>query len=258
MARRDPAVLAVPMEDFNQSDNILIYGLTGTGKTTLAGQLPNATFFSAEPGIIAAQRSGSKAQVVHIKNWITAEKALDSAESGGYGSTEWLIVDTASTVQQMMYRYWTDKQHKFNLKYDEDIPDLAGHQKVQFMTRRYFSRLVDLPINVLFLSHAMQTENNDGSGLWLPAIDGQAKKGYLVAQYCMGLMNAVGYMGVKENKKGDVTRRIVWQHTHDKKSDIIYTAKDQYTVFGRYTDDITMPELLALIGRPTKAKKSKA
>jgi hypothetical protein len=257
MAKRDPAVLAVPMEDFSTSQNIMVYGLTGAGKTTLAASLPSATYLSAEPGIIAAKRAGSTARVVHIPDWQHAERARTAAQDGQYGDSEWLIVDTVSTIQQKAYRYWTEKQNKMNPKYDEDIPDLQGHQKVQFMTRRWVADMVDIPQNVLFLAHAMLTENNDGSGVWLPSIDGQAKKGFQVAQYCMGLMNAVGFMAVKGGPKDSIIRRILWQQYEDTKKDIIYTAKDQYSVFGRYTDDVSMVDLARMIDAPTKGKKSK-
>jgi hypothetical protein len=247
------------MEDFNSSHNIMIYGYTGAGKTTLAGSAPNAVFFNCEPGIIAAKRSGSTASLVQMSTWQKAEAARTAAQDGQYANRDWIIVDTVTTMQQKAFRYWTEKQHGINPKYDEDIPDLQGHQKVQFLTKRWVSDMVDLPQNVLFLCHAMPTENEDGSTVMMPSIDGQAKKGFAVSQYCMGLMNAVGYMGVKETPKGDQIRRIIWQHTEDKNKDILYIAKDQYSALGRYTDDVTMPDLLAMIGNPAqKAKKEKA
>jgi hypothetical protein len=257
------ALAAVPIEEFSPTANWMIYGLTGVGKTSLAAGLASNTFISPEPGIVAAKRRAMILQtdprVVKVRNWEDCETALVQAERGDYDS-EWITLDTLTTMQILMYRYWTGKQNDANpLKYDVDIADLAGHFKVQMMTRRYISRWVDTDYNVLVLCHAMQTEDNDGSGLWLPAIEGQAKKGHLVAQYCMGLMNAVGYMGITTDEKDREHRRIVWQHTHDRKKDIIYTAKEQYGgALGRYTDDLEMPQLLALTERPVKPKKKKA
>ena len=255
-------LLAVPLEEFGESINGMIYGMSGVGKTSIAASLPNPVFLGSEPGIIAATRMRSRLGLtngrgVPIRDWTKFERAVDAVEDGKYDDAEWIVVDTISTMQQLAFRYWTNSEHKRNPKMDEDIPDQGGHQKVQFLTRKMVSRLVDAPINVLFLAHLMAPENNDGSTVYLPAIEGQAKKGYAVAHYCMGLMNIVGFMGVKEVKSGEV-RRIVWQHTEDKTKDIIYTAKDQYGVLGRYTDDVMMPELLAKIAAPVVAKKSKA
>lgn len=256
-AKPDRAVLAVEMEEFNESDNWMIYGLSGVGKSCLAGELPDAVFWSAEPGTIAAKRRGSTAKVVRIKTWESFEKALTAAENGQYDDRKWIIVDTFSTIQQLGFRYWTTHMHDVNPKMDVDVPDQGGHQKVQFMTRRTIARLVDLPQNVLVLCHAMEVENNDGSGVWLPHIEGQAKKGYAVANYCMGLMNLIGYMGVREGKDGEISRRIIWQHTEDKKKDVIYTAKDQYSRMPRFTDDMTMDEIMERIFADTSVKKSK-
>lgn len=253
----------IDVEEWRATHNWMIYGLTGAGKTDLAASLPSNTFLAAEPGILAAvgasKRFGTSPKMVRVRKWEECEAFVIRAEAGGF-DTEWLTIDTLSTVQIAMFRYWTGKQNDFNpTKYDVDIPDLAGHQKVQFMTRRWVSRLVDTDYHILFLCHAQQTEDKDGSGLWIPAIEGQAKKGNLVANYCMGLMNAVGYMGAFTEKGGKEHRRILWKLTHNPNTDIIYTAKEQYNgALGKYTDDKSMPELLEMAAQGlTGARRKK-
>lgn len=257
------AVVSVDLEDFNASMNWMVYGLPGAGKTSLAASLPSNTFINCEPGIIAGARM-SKAlgtfggqKVDHLKKWEDAERAVGRAEAGSY-DTEWLTIDTLSTIQQLCFRYWTAREHVRNPKMDEDVPDQGGHQKVQFLIRKWVSRMVDTDYNIMFLCHAMSTENSDGSGVWLPSIEGQAKKGYAVAHYVMALMNAVGYMGVREGKKDTQIRRVLWQTYEDTRKDIIYTAKEQFGgVLGRYTDDLMMPELLAKVNAPVKLSSAK-
>ena len=255
---KHPSVLAVPLSDFNVSMNWMVYGLPGCGKTGLAAGLPNNVFFNCEPGIITAKRMKSDAEVVHLRNWDDVEEAIQAAEDGAYDGAEWITVDTLSTIQQLGFRWQTNRAHGLNQKQDIDVPDLQGHQKVQFMTRRFVSKLVDLPINVMFLCHMMATENNDGSTVTLPSIEGQAKKGYAVASYCMALMNTVGYMEVRD-VDDEQQRGILWQTREDPKKDIIYTAKDNFGVLGTYTRKPYMPDLLAKVNAPTvlKAKKAK-
>jgi hypothetical protein len=256
VAKKHSPVLAVPLEDFNVSMNWMIYGIPGCGKTSLTAKLPNNVYFNCEPGIIAAKRMGSDAEVVQLKNWDMVEEALLAAEDGMYDGAEWITVDTVTTVQQLGYRWQTVRANKFNPKQDIDVPDQGGHQKVQFMTRRFVSRMVDLPINVMFLCHAMATENNDGSTVMMPAIEGQAKKGYAVAGFCMAQMNTVGYMEVREVKKQQ-QRGILWQTKEDKKKDCIYTAKDNFGVLGTYTRKPDLLELLAKVNAPSVLKNKK-
>lgn len=253
----------ISVEDWKATHNWMVYGLTGAGKTDLAASLPSNTFLAAEPGILAAvgasRRFGTHPKMIRVRTWEQVEEFVRQAEAGNF-DTEWLTIDTLSTVQIMCFRWWTTKQNGLNPKWDEDIPDQGGHQKVQFLTRKLVSRLVDTDYNVLFTCHAQQTEDKDGSGLWLPAIEGQAKKGYLVANYCMGLMNAVGYMRAvtDPDKARTEHRRILWKLYHDPESDIIYTAKEQYGgALGRYTDDKSMPELLAMAERGMTGGKGK-
>lgn len=261
MSTKARAIAEVPLEDFNESKNIMVYGFTGCGKTVLGGTAPNAVILGTEPGVIAAKRAGSKAGLVRITSSRDAWTWLEDAQNGKYSHRDWAIVDTVSMLQHRILRNTMKELVAVKPTRDIDLPDRAEHQKMQNELKRWVEQVVDLPINTLFLAHAMRVEDIDGGGMMIPHIEGGASKGYTISNYVSALMNAVGYMGVRTIKRRGEdpreVRRILWQPYHDADKDIMYQAKDQFAAFGRYTDDIDMPGLLAKLEQPT-ARRTRA
>jgi len=250
MANR--ALAGVPLEDFNASTNIMLYGLPGSGKTSLAGTAPRALFWGCEPGVKAAKRRGSKAHMIKITSWDQAWGLLLTAESGDTGGHEWYIIDTISSFENIVMRSDLDKGYAENpAKRSEYIPGIDQHQLRQNQLKRFVERMVDIPVNTLWLAHEQRPENDDGDIMLLPSISGGADKGYPVCNYIMGLMDCVGYV-VWTEVEGERIQRIIWQHTTFTKNKLttIITAKDQFDVFGPFTDNYLMPDIIAAIGAP--------
>lgn len=252
------AVAEIPLEDYNESINILIYGFPGCGKTVLAGTAPNATFLACEPGIRSARRAGSKAGMVKISNAADAWSWLEDAQNGKYAHRDWLLVDTATTLQRKFMRSALDEMVARRPDRDRDLPDRPEHQLSQNRLKRWVEQVIDLPQNVILLAHCMRVEDLEGGVMMMPTIEGGADKGYAVANYVMALMTSVGYMGIKTFKDGRETRRILWQPTHDPAKDITYMAKDHLNAFGRYTDDVTVPDLIARIETPKRRTRGES
>lgn len=246
------AVLEVPLEDFNESISLMVYAFPGMGKTVLAGMAPNAVFVASEPGVIAAKRAGSKAGFCRIRQSADAWTWLRDAQNGKYDHREWAIIDTLTMLQNKIMRTTLDAAHARKPERDLDLPDRPEHQKVQNELKRWVEQVVDLPINKIFLAHAMRVEDEDGGAMMIPSIQGGADKGYTIANYCMALMNSVGYLQVVNLKDRGQVHRIRWQPYHDPKKDMLIQAKDQFNVFGKFTDDKTMPELIEMINAPVK------
>lgn len=264
------AIAEIPLEDFNESINIMIHSWSGQGKTVFGCSAPNAVLASAEPGSISAKRQGSTATLVRIPDWQTAMDLVLSVENGDFAHRDWMVIDTASTIQRKNMRAILERAHSQNPNRDEDIPAIQDYQKNQNSFQRWVERMVDAPLNMVWLCHTMRVEDSDGSARYLPSIMGGPDKGYPIANYIMGLMNAVGYMEKRTLPKTEKSprrevRRILWQPYHDPEKDVTYTAKDQFDCLGRMTDDITMPEVIELIensgsqiSKPTPVKKRRA
>lgn len=251
------AVLEVPLEEFNESLNLMLYAFPGMGKTVLAGFAPNAVFVASEPGVRAARRAGSTATVCRIQRSVDAWTWLRDAQNGKYDHREWVIIDTITMLQNKIMRTTLDEAHRRKPERDLDLPDRPEHQKVQNELKRWVEQVVDLPINKIWLAHAMRVEDEDGGAMMLPSIQGGADKGYVIANYVMALMSAVGYLQVVSLKDRGQVRRIRWQPYHDARKDILIQAKDQLNAFGKFTDDKTMPELISMIDAPAKQQRRK-
>jgi hypothetical protein len=250
VARR--AIAEVPLEDFNESMNIMIHSWPGQGKTVFGCSAPNATLVSAEPGSISAKRQGSKAGLVKIRTWEDCQDLVTAVENGEFAHREWMVIDTASTIQRKNMRSILDRAHAANPNRDEDIPAIQDYQKNQNSFQRWVERMVDAPINMVWLCHTMRVEDQNGDALYLPAIMGGPDKGFPIANYVMGLMNVVGYMETKTLPKTEDApkrrvRRILWQPYDDPEKGVRYTAKDQFDCLGRWSDDQTMPDIIAKI-----------
>lgn len=238
----------VDLEEFGESYNILIYGNSGVGKTVLGGTAPNALIASAEPGAKAAKRQGSKAKLRRVDSWFDAMDILARITSAdpAYTVFDWIVIDTADTFQKKNLRWILDDVVRQNPKRDKYIPALQDRGKWHLMFEDWVAQMVDAPINCLFLVHPARSEDEDGEEVVNPGLDG--KKG-MVSQYVCGLMDAVGYMSVTENKAGAQVRRILWETWGP------YFAKDQFDRLGRWTDDATMPDLISLIEGPKRTRK---
>ena len=231
--------------------NVMIYGDSAVGKTHLAGTLPGRILILAgEPGYVSAANAGAKGQVRLIPDPATASAAISWLEAGNVSRYDWVVVEGLSTLQNKFLLAYCAEAFDANpaKRTHRNLPDKPDYFNAQNMMKSLTSRFVDLPVNVLFTTHAMRPENDEGELLVLPAIQG---KGYEVSNFVSGQMYLVGYMAPrlirKQGEEPKQVRRILWQTIKDAKTDTIYYAKDQSNRLGRYTDDLSMPEILQMV-----------
>jgi hypothetical protein len=259
----------VDLEEFVVPHNIMVFGPIGVGKTIFGAGAPNNLIWNCEPGIASAKRMGLHPKAEWIRSWSDAWEMMEEAESGNTGGHDWFTIDTLSTLENLDMRQVLEEMVERNPRRDPDLPDRAEHQLRQNRLKRFVERMTDIPVNKLWLCHEMRVEDDNGETLVLPSISGGADKGYPVANYIMSLMNAVGYMNVadiRENeevpeeeettpRKGKAklraptrrVRRIVWEPLTA--NGVTYRVKEHFGgVLGRWTDDLSMPDIIDLIG----------
>jgi hypothetical protein len=162
--------------------------------------------------------------------FIKAYRWIKENPDHGY---EWLVIDNAADMQNAMMRGILETAKKANSNRDEDIPAIQDYQKWYLMFKRFVKAINNLPVNTLWTAHAMRKADHDGEDIVLPNILGQD---YSIAQFFCGAMQAVGYMDVRAQGKGEdrvAVRRVLWETVGP------HFAKDRYMfrkdVANRYT-----------------------
>lgn len=247
------STLEVDLEGFQESQNWMIHAWPGQGKTVWATGAPNSTLVSAEPGAVSAKLFGRKGVgLVRVHEWADAVNVRREMERGNFSHRDWMIIDTISSLQNKNQNSVLDAAVAQNPKRDPDIPAIQDYQKQQNSLKRWVEFMVDYPINTIWLAHTMRVEDQEGGVVFMPTILGGADKGFPVANYVLGLMNAVGYMEMRgvvkeEGAAPTMVRRILWQPYHNPDTDIRYIAKDHFGALGTYTDNMDFPGHLALV-----------
>jgi hypothetical protein len=248
--------------------NILLYGDSGCGKTVLAGTLPGRVLYLAgEPGYISAARMGARGKVRLIPDTATASAAIAWLEGGGAQQFDWIVPEGLGTMQNKFLLNYAAEAWDANpaKRQHRNLPDKPDYFNAQNFVKSWVARLIDLPCNVLFTSHAMRPEDENGETLVYPGIQG---KGYEVSNYVSGLMHGVWYMATRVIERGGEavqTRRLLFQHYVDPVNETRYFAKDQTTTLGRSAtvrdpdnpDGVMMPELIALMNGDVKSGDKK-
>ena len=273
MATKMPRAV-VDLDDFAESDNIMIYADTGVGKTELVSQLPGRVLvISSENGTSVIKRSMKRRGVPasdakRFKVW-PIRKFMDLEEAYAWlrdnpGNFDWVAIDSATSVQQRAMRAAMEIAVGRNPeKRDIDLPDRGEHQKMQNAMKRMIADFNELPENILWLAQAMRREDKDGNEIVVPFIMG---KDYEVSAFACAQMQAFGYMMKKPNRdtKGVTDRVIIWDSFVDG-GGVNYWSKDRYDAFPKVCvmssgDDqkMVMTDLLDMITAPAKAKAVKA
>lgn len=253
--------LDLPVEIVGLDDstfvNILVYAKSGTGKTVFAGSDDRVLFLATEDdGTISALNQGSKAQKWKIKHWTDMAKAVAWLQENEDELTEqfdWVSVDSATDMQQLMLRYILEVAVEDNEERDPDIPAIQDHQKWQNMFKRFVRAINDLPINVCWTALVRAEEDEDGEDFLTPDIQG---KGYQLSQTIASYMTSYGYMEAiptKRKKDGeivkdsagkpviDIRRRITWRDEGK------IQGKDRTDVLAPHTTDLSLKQIRQLV-----------
>lgn len=240
-ATRYPRAI-IALDDFKESDNIMVYADTGTGKTELVGHLEGKVLIlMAENGIRVVKRGLARMgldwnkekhrfKVWRIRSWADLEEAYVWLRDN-QTAFDWVVIDSATKIQERSMRAAMEVAYKRNPeKRDIDLPDRGEHQKMQNAMKRMVTDFVELDCNTLWFAQAMRRETPDGDEIVLPFIMG---KDYEVSAFCCAQMMAFGYYTKKASKKvkGQTDRVLIWESYADNNRNVEYWSKDRYDVF---------------------------
>lgn len=242
----------VEMNDLDETQNILVFGPPGVGKTVFGGGAD--LIIATEKGVVSAKRQGSKAKIWPAKTWQDVRKAYlwveEMCERELLTTSHWVALDSGTVMQEHALADILETAVAANEERDPDIPAIQDHQKWQNMFKRFVRLFNDLPVNVLYIATEMDGENEEGETVKVPSFQG---KGIGISSWVCAQMSAVGYMKIaKIRDKSAPTdddaapvfkqvRRILWQPTGK------VFAKDRSDMCGKFTTDKTLREVESLM-----------
>ena len=229
--------------------NGMIWGIPGSGKTTLAGsayeveELHPILFVDIEGGTKAIEEKYPKMDRVRVKTehdskgrviksaWNQCKDIYESLKRGEGGYTT-VIVDNLSEAYQLCMRdtmeaFYAEKPETT----DVDVPSLRAYGKAGSQVRWWVRHLRDLDCHVIFTAHEMAQTNDEGRALaYTPSFPG--KLPYELA----GFMDMVLYLYVKQDR--DETNRKLQTGIAGK-----YLAKDRSGKLPLVLSDPTMAKV---------------
>lgn len=178
--------------------NMLIYGESGAGKTTLAGsaddvpEMRKVLVLDIEGGTLSLKSRYPNVESVRIKSWQDMQNVYDELFKAQHDYNT-IIIDSLTEVQKMSM-----DQVMVNLimQHEERDPDVPGIREWNInieQTRKFVRAFRDLPVTTIFTALAKTDKNQfTGSSRTKPSLSGK------VADEVAGFLDIVVYLYTKE------------------------------------------------------------
>lgn len=159
----------VPVQQRAPYMNILIYGDSGIGKTTLAGSADEVS--DLHPCLILDFEGGTESLVrrfpnvdqVRVTSWKEMQAVYDELHRGQHGYKT-VILDSLTEIQKFnMYQIMTDLVADKTDR-DLDVPSMREWGKNLEQMRRFVRAFRDLPMNAIFTA-LKKDDKNDRTGM---------------------------------------------------------------------------------------------
>lgn len=167
--------------------NVLVYGRSSVGKTTLAGsadavpEMRKVLFVDVEGGTLALRKTNYDVDVIRVKDWSELDELYASLYAGDhdYGT---VVLDSLTELQELNMRaVMRDmKSNPDNIERDPDVPGMLEWNKSEKQIKKLIRAFRDLPINVIFTA-LMKEDRDSKTGLVMKLPDLPGKLAHRVA-----------------------------------------------------------------------------
>jgi AAA domain len=194
------------VKERSQYMNILLYGNSGVGKTTLAGSADEVPamrpvlFIDVEGGTESLRHSYSDVRVLRVRNWTDMQNVYSELYKGDH-PYQTVVLDSLTEIQKFnMYGIMnTLTQQRPDL--DPDIPGMREWGKNIEQLRKMVRGFRDLPMNTIFTA-LVKSDKDARTGIIKekPMMSGK------LADEIAAFLDIVGYYYVKQTGAGEDTK----------------------------------------------------
>lgn len=183
--------------------NMLIYGDSGTGKTTLAGSadlvpaMRPVLFIDVEGGTESLKHSYPEVDTVRVMTWKQMQSVYDALYEGGHGYRT-VVLDSLTEIQKFnMYDIMSGVIQK-RPDLDPDVPSMREWGKNLEQLRKMVRGFRDLEIHTIFTALSRSDKDaKTGITSMKPSLSGK------LADEVAAFLDIVGYYYVKQMGDGE-------------------------------------------------------
>lgn len=227
-----------------QSFNMLVYGNSGVGKTTLAGssaavkEMSPVLLVDIEGGNLSLKKTYPDVEVVRVKTWDQMQDVYDELHRGKSGYRT-VIIDSLTEVQWFSMAGVMDemvaKAKREGDDRDPDIPSQREWGKNINQVRKFVRAFRDLDVNTIFTALAKSDKDpRSGLNLTKPSLPGK------LANEVPGFIDEVMYLYIKKVENDN--KRLLLTSATDTEQ-----AKDRSGLFENVVENPTMASLYATL-----------
>lgn len=245
----------VPVQKRAPFINLLVYGDSGVGKTTLAGSADECP--ELRPGLVIDFEGGTESLVrtypdidqVRVTTWKEMQAVYDELHRGKHGYST-VILDSLTEIQKFnMYSIMEEMLAK-RPDLDPDVPSMREWGKNLEQMRRFVRAFRDLQMNTIFTA-LKKEDKNDKTGMvtTLPSLSGK------LAGEVAAFLDIVAYYYVKRIGNGadaEEKRMLLTAKTET------IIAKDRTGKLPMVVEEPTMQKLFDLINANSAAGQKKS
>lgn len=166
---KDTSELIKPVSELEPEINVVLYGRSGTGKTTLAGTFPKPVLFidCSDHGTDSV-RDVDDAYVIRCDDWALFEKVYEEIDAGKHSRFKTLVIDTVSALEFLKKKAFIEDRdgavdeatvNQWGMLRQQDYAAISSELITKFIHMR------DWPQCVVFIAQDRDFSDKDDDGI---------------------------------------------------------------------------------------------